>query len=69
MKDSIPLKDSIPTKILTGFNPEVPCAWLPDHEVRLSEYMEMITHFVQKDLQENWDAENVYFKEPADKSE
>ena len=39
-----------------NFDPIISCAWLPHREVKLSEYTEMITHFVQKYIEENSDA-------------
>ena len=41
------------------FDPIVPCKWLPDREVKLSEYNEMITHFVQKYIEDKTDAITV----------
>jgi len=37
-------------------DPIIEVAWLPDQEVRLSEYNQMITHFVQRNVSENLDA-------------
>jgi len=33
----------ITNRIIENFDPIVPCDWLPDREVRLSEYNQMIT--------------------------
>jgi hypothetical protein len=33
----------ITNRIIENFDPIVPCEWLPDREVRLSEYNQMIT--------------------------
>jgi len=33
----------ITNRIIEDFDPVVPCEWLPDREVRLSEYNQMIT--------------------------
>ena len=55
-------------KILEDFNPVVPCAWLPDHEIRRKEYVEMITSFVQKHLKEKWDAKPLHSEESSDRS-
>ena len=32
---------------IKGFDPVIPCSWLPDGEIKLSEYEKVITHFVQ----------------------
>ena len=41
------------------FDPIVECSWLPDHEVRLSEYTKMVTHYVQKHIAERLDAKQL----------
>jgi|5_EtaG_2_1085323.scaffolds.fasta_scaffold88028_3 hypothetical protein len=46
-------------EVQIDFDPVVPCAWLPDREVKLSEYNHMITYFVQKHIEENTDAITV----------
>jgi len=43
-----------------NFDPVVACAWLPDREIKLSEYTEMITYFVQNYIEEKPDAFTVY---------
>ena len=57
----------IPINPLEGFDPVVPCAWLPDREVRLSEYNKMLTHFVQKYAKENPDAIQLHPKKFTDR--
>jgi|DEB0MinimDraft_12_1074336.scaffolds.fasta_scaffold71918_2 hypothetical protein len=42
-----------------NYDPIVDCAWLPDQEVRLSEYNKMITHFVQRYIAEKLDAKQL----------
>ncbi len=42
------------------FDPVVECAWLPDREVKLSEWNQMLTYFVQKQISERLDAQPVY---------
>jgi|TARA_R100000315_G_C5088527_1_gene51008 hypothetical protein len=42
-----------------NFDPVVECSWLPDREVRLSEYNQMITHYVQKYIAEKLDAKQL----------
>ena len=41
------------------YDPVVECSWYPDHEVRLSEYNQMLTHFVQKYIAEKFDAKQL----------
>jgi hypothetical protein len=53
-------------EILLKCDPVVPCEWLPDHEVKLSEYMKMITYFVQKNSKENWNAKPIHIKKSTD---
>jgi hypothetical protein len=55
-----------PRRIM-DFDPIIPCAWLPDREVRLSEYEEMITYFVQKRMRERENAEPLYPKKLTDR--
>lgn len=55
----------IPKKILAAFDPVVPCSWLPDHEVRLSEYNAMNTYFVQKRFEEMGNAKSLYSKDQS----
>lgn len=57
-----------PAQILEEFNPIIPCAWLPDREIRRKEYVEMITSFVQKHLKEKWDAKPLHSEESSDRS-
>jgi hypothetical protein len=49
------------------FDPVIPCAWIPDREVRLSEYNKMVTHFVQNYAKENSDAKQIYPKKFTDR--
>ena len=46
-------------EVQIDFDPVGPCAWLPDREVKLSEYNHIITYFVQKHIEENTDAITV----------
>tara|TARA_R110002033_G_scaffold148538_1_gene185647 strand:- start:425 stop:625 length:201 start_codon:yes stop_codon:yes gene_type:complete len=50
------------------YDPIVECAWLPDREVKLSEYNKMITHFVQNYNKEETDAIDVCIKEFTNRS-
>jgi len=54
---------SIPEDQLRDMDLLVPCSWLPDQKIRLSEYQDMITYFVQKYATENLDAKQLYLKE------
>ena len=55
---------SFPTKyegeVQINFDPVVACAWLPDREIKLSEYTQMITYFVQNHIEEKPDAFTVH---------
>lgn len=53
-------------EIQLKYDPVVTCEWLPDHKVKLSEYMRMITYFVQKDLKEKWNAKPIHIKKSTD---
>jgi len=44
------------TETLINFDPLIECSWLPSGEIRLSEYEEIITYFVQKQISERLDA-------------
>ena len=57
------LNDSEKKEIKLDFDPVIECAWLPDREVKLSEYNQMITHFVQKYISERDNAKPIYSKE------
>ena len=57
------LKDSEKRDTNLEFDPVIACSWLPDREVKLSEYNEMITYFVQKHISERLDAKPIYSKE------
>lgn len=35
------------------FDPIVACSWLPDKEIRLSEYLNMVTYYVQNYIEKN----------------
>lgn len=61
-----PTKD-LQTNPLKGFDPVIPCAWLPDREVKLSEYQNMITHFVQKYAKETTYAKQLHPKKFTDR--
>ena len=56
------------TKVKINFDPIVPCAWLPDREVRLSEYNRMVTHFVQNFNKEKPNAIDLCVKKFTDRS-
>jgi len=60
------MKNTNSTKILREFNPIIPCAWLPHDQVRLNEYMEMITHFVQSYMKEKLDAKYLCSEKSSD---
>ena len=49
-------------------DPIVECAWLPDREVRLSEYTKMVTHFVQNYNKEKPNAIDLCVKKFTDRS-
>jgi len=65
MKRSTP-KDS-GKKVSIVFDPIVECAWLPDREVKLSEYNKMVTHFVQNFNKEKPDAVELCVKKFTDR--
>lgn len=44
------------------YDPIVECAWLPDREVRLSEWTKMLTHFVQNYNKEELNAIDLCVK-------
>ena len=46
-------------EVQLSVDPVINCAWLPDREVKLSEYTAMVTHYVQKYIEENSDAITV----------
>ena len=50
---------------LINFDPVVACAWLPDREIKLSEYTQMITYFVQNHIEEKPDAFTVHTEKLA----
>jgi len=60
--------------IINLYDPIVPCEWLPDREVRLSEYNQMITSylrssppkFIDKYIKEYEDAQSVRIKKSSD---
>ena len=54
-------------EIQANFDPVVPCAWLPDGQIKLSEYNHMITRFVQKRIKEPEDAVTVCIKKFTDR--
>ena len=61
-------------RILENFDPIVPCEWLPDHEVTLSEYNQMMTardtlqseRFVDKYMKEYMNAKPIRTKKFSD---
>ena len=54
---------------MIDFDPIIECAWLPDRELKLSEYTEMITHFVQNyNKEEKVNALNLCIKEFPNRS-
>ena len=55
-------------RILEDFNLIIPCAWVPDREIRQKEYVEMLTSFVQSYLKEKLDAKYLRSKESTDGS-
>jgi hypothetical protein len=57
------------TEIRLNYDPVVECSWLPDQEVRLSQYNQMITDFVQHYIAEKLDAKQIRFKEFTDGSQ
>jgi len=64
----------ITNRIIENFDPIVPCDWLPDREVRLSEYNQMITararvqgeRLVNKYIKEYMNAKPVRIKKFSD---
>ena len=64
----------ITNRIIENFDPIVPCDWLPDREVRLSEYNQMITararvqgeRLVNKYIKEYMNAKPVRTKKFSD---
>ena len=60
--------------IVLDYDPVVPCEWLPDREVRLSEYNRMIyaflessgPKFIDKYLKEYENAKTICIKKSAD---
>ena len=49
-----------------SMDPVVKCAWLPDREIRLSEYLDMVTYYVQNYIEKNSDAQPVSTKDFPD---
>lgn len=50
-----------------NMDPVVDCAWLPDREIRLSEYLDMVTYYVQTYIEKNSDAQPVQIKDLTDR--
>ena len=39
-----------------SFDPVVDCAWLPDTELKMSEYLDMVSYYVQNYIEKNSNA-------------
>ena len=53
-------------EIKITFDPIVPCQWIHDKEVRLSEWNKMVTYYIRHYNKEKYDAQPLYIKKSSD---